>query len=306
MARNSVIIITFLLLSFFSKAQVIKDTIPQREFNPWRFASVAGTGAAFYGGTLASLYTVWYQDNNWVGFHLTNDNADWMQIDKFGHAYTCYAFGKMGMQSLRWAGVKDKKAIVFGGSFGFLFMTSVEVLDGHYNEWGFSIGDMIANASGGLLLIGQELAFKKQVVTFKFSFHKTNLANLRPGVLGDGFFDELVQDYNGQTFWASTNLKSVFTGSKWLPNWLNVAPGYGAYGMLSSQERTIYGEDLTVLPNFNHTRHYYLSLDVDFDKIKTNSKFLKSVFFFLNMIKIPFPTFELNSNGKSKFHAIYF
>ncbi len=293
-------------IHFIASSQVIKDSIPQREFKKGRFALAAGTGTAFYAGTLASLYTVWYQDNNWVGFHFTNDNADWKQIDKYGHAYTCYTFGKLGMQSLRWAGVKDKKAIIYGGSFGFLFMTSVEVLDGHYKEWGFSTMDMVSNASGALLLIGQELAFKKQVVTFKFSYHHTELAELRPAVLGEGFLDRVVQDYNGQTFWASTNLKSIFSNSEWLPSWLNVAPGYSAYGMLSSQERVFYDQDFNRLPGNHHQRQYFLSLDVDFEKINTNSKFLKSVFFFLNMIKVPLPTFELNSDGQAKFHAIYF
>lgn len=295
-----------LSLLFWVNSYAQSDSISQKQFNPYKFATVTGAGTAFYSGTLAALSTVWYQDNHKTAFHFTNDNPDWLQIDKFGHAYTCYTMGKMGMQSLRWAGVKDKKAIVYGGSFGFLFMTSVEILDGHYEEWGASPMDMVANASGGLLLIGQELAFKKQIVTFKFSYHHTDLAQLRPGVLGKGFMDRLVQDYNGQTFWFSTNLKSIFKNSRWLPNWLNVAPGYGAYGMLSSQERTIYGQDAQPLPTITDTRNYYLSLDIDFEKIKTDSKFLKSVFFFLNMIKVPLPTIEVNSLGETKFHPFYF
>lgn len=304
MLKSKIYFSLLLLLSLKSKAQ--SDSIPQKQFNPNRFAAVAGTGTAFYGGTLAALSTVWYQDNHKTKFHFTNDNPDWLQIDKFGHAYTCYTMGKMGMQALRWSGVKDKRAIIYGGSFGFLFMTSVEILDGHYKEWGASPMDMVANASGSLLLIGQELAFKKQIVTFKFSYHHTDLAQLKPGVLGKTNMERLVQDYNGQTFWFSTNLKSIFKNSTWLPNWLNVAPGYGAYGMLSSQERTVYDEKAQAIPTIKDTRNYYLSLDIDLEKIKTNSKFLKSVFFFLNMVKIPLPTFEINSLGEAKFHAFYF
>lgn len=282
------------------------DSISQKEFNPYKFGAVAGIGTAFYGGMLVGLSTVWYQDNHQTAFHFTNDNADWMQIDKYGHAYTCYTMGKMGLQSLRWAGLKDKKAIVYGGSFGFLFMTSIEILDGHYTEWGASPMDMVANASGSLLLIGQELAFRKQIVTFKFSYHHTDLAQLQPGVLGQTNMERLVEDYNGQTFWFSTNLKSIFKNSKWLPSWLNVAPGYGAYGMLSYQERTVYNKNRQPIPTIVDTRNYYLSLDIDLEKIKTDSKFLKSVFFFLNMIKVPLPTIEVNSLGETKFHAFYF
>lgn len=294
----------FLVASLFSSGQT--DSIPQKEFNPYKFGAVAGTGTAFYGGMLVGLSTVWYQDNHRTNFHFTNDNADWMQIDKYGHAYTCYTMGKMGMQSLRWAGVKDKRAIVYGGSFGFLFMTSVEILDGHYKEWGASPMDMVANASGGLLLIGQELAFKKQIVTFKFSYSHTDLAKYRPGVLGETDMERLIEDYNGQTFWFSTNLKSIFKNSEWLPSWLNVAPGYGAYGMLSAQTNPYYTSDGSVIPTIEKYRSYYLSLDIDLEKIKTDSKFLKSVFFFLNMIKVPLPTLEVNSLGKTKFHVFYF
>ena len=295
-----------LLLSLHCFGQISRDTLPQKEFNTYKFTAVAGTGTVFYGGTLAALSTVWYKENHRTNFHWINDNAGWMQIDKYGHAYTCYAFGKLGMQSLRWSGVKDKRAIIYGGSFGILFMTSVEILDGHYEEWGASPMDMVANASGGLLLIGQELAFKKQIVTLKFSYHHTELAKYKPGVLGETSFERLVEDYNGQTFWASTNLKSIFTKSKWLPNWLNVAPGYGAYGMLAGEENPEYAYDGSTLPPIDRYRNYYLSLDIDFDKIKTNSGFLRSVFFFLNMVKFPMPTFEVNSLGEKKFHVFYF
>ena len=302
--KNIIILLIALLFGLSSFAQT--DSIPQNNYSPYKFATVAGVGTAFYAGTLGSLYTVWYQDNHPAPFHSTNDNADWLQIDKYGHAYTCYAMGKMGMQSLRWAGVKDKRAIIYGGSFGVLFMTSVEILDGHYQEWGASPMDMVANASGGLLLIGQELAFKKQIVTFKFSYHHTDLAKFRPGVLGETSMERLVEDYNGQTFWFSTNLKSIFKRSEWLPSWLNIAPGYGAYGMLSSQTNPLYTSNGDLLPPIDRYRSYYLSLDIDLDKIKTDSKFLKSVFFFLNMVKIPLPTIEINSLGETKFHAFYF
>jgi hypothetical protein len=44
-----------------------------------------------------------------------------------------------------------------------------------------------------------------------------------------------------------------------------------------------------------------LSLDVDFTRIKTKSRFLKSVFTCINIIKIPFPNLEV-SEGKLKFN----
>jgi len=301
--------ITFLLIIIlffkFSLSQNYSDTL-QRSFNPVKFAVAAGGGGLFYAGTLSSLYTVWYQDKSPSPFHFKNDNAGWMQIDKYGHAYTCYLFGKLGMNALKWTGVNRKKAIWFGGSYGFLFMTSVEILDGHYWEWGASPMDMVANASGSALLIAQELVFDKQILTYKFSYHHTELAKYKPGVLGEGNIERVVADYNGQTFWLSLNLKSIFKHQKMLPRWLNIAGGYSAYGMLSGETNPVYAYNGSRLPHIERYRRYYLTLDIDFDKIQTKSKFLRSTFFFLNLIKFPLPTVEFNTLGETKFHPFFF
>ncbi|MEN8886582.1 MAG: DUF2279 domain-containing protein, partial [Winogradskyella sp.] len=76
--------------------------------------------------------------------------------------------------------------------------------------------------------------------------------------------------------------------------------GYGADGMLTGN-----ANELSFL-NQNRTRQYYLSLDIDLSKIKTKSHVLKTIFDVLNVIKVPFPTVELNSIGRVKLHYIYF
>ena len=58
--------------------------------------------------------------------------------------------------------------------------------------------------------------------------------------------------------------------------------------------------------NQNRVRQYYLSLDVDLTRIRTNSHLLKTIFDVLNVIKVPFPALEINSQGLVKFHSIYF
>ncbi len=287
-------------------AQSPIDTTYSESFKPGRLALVAGGGAAFYGGMLTGLATVWYQDNSWIGFHVKNDNGGWIQIDKYGHAYTTYAMGKLGMNAMRWTGVKRKKAIWYGGAYGFLFMTSIELLDANYAEWGFSPMDMVANAAGSMLLIAQELAFKKQVLSYKFSYHHTALAQQRPNLLGDTDLSRVVADYNGQTFWLSLNLRSVFKQQEFLPKWLNIAGGYGAYGLLSAETNPRIYQNGEMLPPVERYRSYYLSLDLDLDKIETRSKFLKSTFFFLNLLKFPLPTLEFNTLGERKFHAFFF
>ena len=125
----------------------------------------------------------------------------------------------------------------------------------------------------------------------KYSFHQTRFAEQRPDKLGNGLAEELLKDYNGQTYWLSANMNS-FLNTDYLPDWLNLAFGYGAEGMLTGEPND------PQFPNQSRTRQYYLSLDMDLSKIKTKSHLLKTIFDVLNVIKVPFPTLELNSKGR--------
>ena len=133
----------------------------------------------------------------------------------------------------------------------------------------------------------------------KYSFHRTSYAKQRPNTLGNGLAEEFLKDYNGQTYWLSANINSFFETES-IPNWLNLAFGYGADGMLTGESND---------PQFldqQRTRQYYLSLDIDLTRIRTNSHLLKTLFDVFNLIKIPFPALEINSNGRIKWHYIYF
>ena len=207
---------------------------------------------------------------------------------------TAYYVGKVGMDLVKWTGDSKKNQLIYGASLGFVFLTTVEVFDGFSKEWGFSTGDMLANASGTGLLIGQELLWKEQRIQLKYSFHTTKFANQNPNLLGTNLLEQSLKDYNGQTYWLSANIWS-FTKKSNFPKWLNIAFGYGAEEMLHGNNE----------PKDTRYRQFYLALDVDLSKIKTNSKILKSVFNTLNFIKIPAPTMSL-SNGKLTFYSLYF
>jgi len=250
-------------------------------------------------GALIGLDKLWYSEHQRSSVHFINDNKQWKQKDKMGHIMTSYYVGKTGMEVLDWAGVSKKNQLIYGATFGFTFLTAVEVLDGFSKKWGASWGDIIANASGTGLLIGQEILWEEQRITLKYSFHQTEFAEIRPNTLGDTFLQQALKDYNGQTYWLSANIWSFAKESNF-PKWLNVAFGYGAEGM-------IYGE---TNPNNQFSqdtyRQCYLSLDLDLTKIETKSKFLKTVLSNINFIKIPAPTLEYNSKGNFKFHFLYF
>ncbi len=181
-------------------------------------------------------------------------------------------------------------------------MTAVEVLDGFSSEWGASTGDIIANATGTALYVSQELLWKEQRITPKFSFHTTRFAKYRPAVLGSNFREQILKDYNGQTYWLSANLKSFFKDSK-IPKILNVAIGCGADGMIAGK-----GENSLIISSENQTRsrQFYLSLDLDLTKIETKSHFLKTIFSVFSVLKIPAPTLEYTVNEGFRTHILYF
>jgi hypothetical protein len=72
--------------------------------------------------------------------------------------------------------------------------------------------------------------WKEQRITPKFSFHTTQYAQYRPNVLGSSLAEQMLKDYNGQTYWLSVNTPSIKAQN---PKWLNLAIGYGANGMLT-------------------------------------------------------------------------
>lgn len=257
--------------------------------------------AVLASGVLVGLNQLWYADYPKSDFHFINDNSEWLQMDKAGHLFSCYHLGRLGAEALNWSGASKKKQLVYGAGLGFIFLTAVEVFDGFSAEWGASTGDIIANASGTALYVSQELIWKEQRITPKFSFHTTQYANQRPEVLGSSFTEQILKDYNGQTHWLSVNLYSFSKGSK-IPKWLNLALGYGGEGMITGNKEN-YNQNS--IPNPQRYRQFYLSLDVDFTKINTKSHFLKTIFSVLNTVKIPAPTIEIRQFNGIKWHLIY-
>jgi len=289
-----------LLFSNSSVAQSRLNTFlePSDTLNIKRRNLVIVSESVLTSAALIGLNQLWYADYEKSSFHFKNDNADWLQMDKAGHIYSSYHLGRLSAEMLDWSGVSKKNQLIYGAGYGFVFLTAVEVFDGYSAEWGFSWGDVAANATGTALYVSQELLWDEQRIIPKFSFHTTKYANQRPELLGESFTEQILKDYNGQTYWLSANLHTFAKTSK-IPKWLNLAVGYGAEGMLSSKKNDL-------MQNDDRFRQFYLSFDVDLSKIETNSHFLKTIFSLFNTIKIPAPTFEINSLGRSKFHVLYF
>lgn len=281
----------------------LKDSISA--FKKRKIGLLAGS-AVLTTGSLIYLHQVWYSQYNSGRFHYFDDSQEWLQMDKCGHTLTNFQISRLMMDAFQWAGFSKKKKLFIGGTMGFAYMTVVEVMDGYSTGWGFSWADMGANALGTALAVSQQAAWNEQRIHLKFSFHRTSLAQYNPELLGSKFSEEILKDYNGQTYWLSVSPFSFIRSDRKLPRWLAVSFGYGADGMLGANYNNfLVMDDQGNVTNYDRVRQFYISLDVDLSKIKTRSKALKAVFNALNIIKIPAPTLEF-SNGKTKFHYLYF
>ncbi len=275
------------------------------EYNPKRLRTIVIGESVVGVGALVALDQLWYQDYPRSNFHTYDDNGQWLQMDKAGHTLTAYYISTFGIEMLDWTGIDHNKAIWYGGLLGLTFQSGIEILDGFSDEWGFSWGDFAANTLGSGIAIGQELAWGEQRIIMKYSFHQTPYANIRPDVLGDGLIEESLKDYNGQTYWLSGNINS-FTKSDNLPDWLNIAVGYGASGLITGSANDPKRYEIDPTGSYTRQRQFYLSLDIDLKRIKTKSKLLKAVFGVVNFIKIPAPTLEVKDDGTIRFYPIYF
>ncbi len=281
-------------------------------YNKKRVKQVAAANIIGYGGALVGLNAEWYAHYPRSGFHFFNDDAEWLQIDKAGHAYSAYTESRLSMEMWRWAGLSRKQRIWIGGLSGVAYQSIIEVLDGFSSEWGFSPGDFTANIIGSGMFISQELAWNDQRIKFKFSFHRkhygeADLDKRADQLFGSTEIERFIKDYNAQSYWMSANIQSFFPDSR-LPRWLSLSVGYGAEGMFGARNNIAYDDNGNI--TFNRTdikryRQWYLSPDIDFTKIKTKKKGLKAVFFVLSILKFPAPTIEF-SNGSFKGHWIVF
>ena len=303
MLRKTSYTILFLLLSFssFSQSGFNQFVKPSDTLNESRRNALVISEISVVGLSLIGLNSLWYSDYPRSKFHTINDIDEWKQMDKTGHVFTAFNLSRVGADLLNWSGVSKNDQLIYGATLGFAFLTTVEVFDGFSEQWGFSWSDIGANAVGTGLYVGQELLWDEQRFVIKYSFHRTNYAPLRPNTLGNGLLEEVLKDYNGQTYWLSANLHSFFKESS-LPTWLNVAFGYGADGMLTSNGQPVDN----MFTNQKTKRQFYLSFDVDLTRIKTESHVLKTVFSVLNVIKVPLPTIEFNSQNRLVFRLFYF
>lgn len=273
---------------------------------------VTGINVVGYGSTLALLNNAWYKNEARTSFHTFDDSREWLQMDKWGHAWTTFNAARASTALWEWTGLSHRKSVWLGSATSLLYMTGIEYLDAHSAKWGWSWSDMAANATGVGIYAAQALLWNEQRIQLKFSFHSNRYSSQQleeraDDLFGRSWYERMLKDYNAQTYWLSANLHSFLPESK-LPAWLNIAVGYGASGMFGGFEnKWTDGQNQAIdRGDIHRLRQFYLSPDIDFTRIPTKSKFLKTTFSILNAFKLPAPTFMIDSKGKAKGYLLYF
>jgi hypothetical protein len=186
------------------------------------------------------------------------------------------------------------------------FMTGIEILDGYSRGWGYSWGDQLADGLGTGMAVAQDLLWEEQRLQLKLSYAPSGLAKYNPALLGRNFQEQLLKDYNGQTYWLSINPASFFTKEKSLRTALSIAMGYSARGMLGAvnNNKAALQPDGTIIA-VQRERLCLLSLDLDLRKLPIRSRFVKSILSVVQIVKIPAPALQFSRRG-IRAYGIYF
>lgn len=270
-----------------------------------RMKTVKIVGGTAYAVTMASLSVLWYADKPSRAFHILDDGRAWLWMDKCGHAYASYQTARLLQKSLLWAGMRPKKSAFWAAGSAFLAITSIEIFDGFSQDWGASPSDALANLGGSLFFLGQQLRWQEERIYFRWSYTRSGYAKYRPKALGNNTLQRWLKDYNGQVYWLSASPKAFFKQIKF-PAWLGLAVGYGAEGIIGAYKNP-YQIDGKKIPNFQRNKQFYVSLDVFPDKIKSKSKFLRTLLFVSGAVKFPLPALRYTQNrGWDWFLPLFF
>jgi len=279
---------------YVAKAQ---QEVDSTQFKKYR--NVLYGAGVLYAASLAGLSKIWYSEHDRDSFRFFNDNPEWYQMDKAGHFFSAFHISQSTNLLFQKAGMDSDKALLWSTLAGPVLLLPIEILDGFSKAYGASTGDFLANLSGSLFFMAQHQLWDQAYVKPKFSFQRSPMAVHRPEVLGYNLQEELIKDYNGQTYWLSFDLYSL-TGIENFPKWLNIAVGHGIENVVHARK------EVNASQGYNGYRQFYLALDFDLSHIKSRHSFINTLLYLVDLIHIPAPALEYNRKQGIKFHALQF
>lgn len=260
------------------------------------------TTLSMYTASNIALYKTWYEPYNTGKFHTFNDQKEWLGMDKTGHFITSWWISSFIKETAEMSGFDHRQSKWMGIIYPTVFMTSVELMDGFSDGWGFSTTDLAANFGGIAFSYWQSESTFLNKFNLKYSWNPGELSGLRPNILGRNVPERMLKNYNEQTYWLSVPLHLVHNR---IPNWLCISFGYGAKGMLGGRSNVWnQGTEMFDYSNIERERQYSLSLDLDLREIKIKGKAWKLFTSTFRWLKIPAPALHFNSKSGFEFSPI--
>ena len=252
-----------------------------------------GAGLGLAGG-YAGLY-IYFKHAWWSGQPAPHwfVQSDWDQnerdLDKFGHLFGGYQLTRITSELMEAGGVEPTRAALLGALYAYAFQFQIEEWDGTQKIYGFSPGDLVADAGGAALAVAQTQIPSLRAVKPVWSYRPTE-AFRRRNEPGHGGQPRATTDYSGQTYWFSTDLHSLLPESarKFWPAFLRVSPGYSI---------TDYVDAKTGM-SIRAQRKILLSIDIDPEKLPGDNREWRIIKHELSFLRIPGPTLQLTPSWK--------
>ncbi|MDP6853658.1 MAG: DUF2279 domain-containing protein [Candidatus Marinimicrobia bacterium] len=261
------------------------------KINPSRIFIVNASTIGGLGGSYYYMKNAWWSETK-NNFHFDKgpDQTYALNLDKYGHFFGGLVLSEVYQGSLRWAGMKEEKAIWYGAVLGIVLHMGIELKDGYAPYWGFSTMDLVSGSFGACIPVVNYYFPKSKSVGMKFSYFKEydtywkleRQRNKKP------YKYSWQDDYVNQTYWFSFDL-SQYNKLEVLsiPKWLCIAIGVGL--------------DNTQFLNNTNTKtggnlEYYIAIDYNTTRLLKNwdSSFGKKVKNILKYIKLPAPTIRIS------------
>lgn len=253
-----------------------------------------------------ALYKTWYSNQSSGEFHFFNDLSEWRGMDKLGHFTTAWWISHGLYETQKAINLPAKSSLLRSAATSLAFMTTIEVFDGFSKGYGFSIADMGANVLGISLFAFQESQFGEQLFLPRYSYHNSPESNLRPDLLGSNLSEEMLKNYNGQNYWLSFPINKIFNKLEQIPPFLCLSLGYGVSGLYGAKDNTFLNT-FDLIHGYDYTRksHFYLSFDIDLQKIPIQGKAWKIFTSIFRWVKFPAPSMAFNKLDGFKFYPVY-
>lgn len=295
--KKSVVIAFFLLMQTIQAQQA--DSVKKAKSQ--RILYLTTTLSMYSAGSFV-LYDTWYKPYNTGKFKTFNDQKEWLGMDKVGHFVTSWWITSFIRESAQMSGFNPKQAQWMSIVYPTLFMTSIEVMDGFSEGWGFSKADLVSNLSGVAFSYLQTEYPVLDDFHFKYSWNPGAFSSYRPNLLGSNIPERMLKNYNEQTYWLSIPMHLMH---RKIPSWLCFSIGYGANGMLGARNNAwILNGVKYDYTSIERERQLSLSLDIDLRKIKIKGKAWKLFTSTFRWVKIPAPALHFNQLSGVHFSPI--